>query len=139
MGERSAKIVFNLYQQYTGEAMNRFPSRFDSYSHCHKWTCSIIKSYGLAIRRKTHNQSGLDEAKMGSIHLDFIMHFKRLVDFNGIPNHLCVNMDETGCHFDMSSNRTIHYRGSRDENKRSTNNPSCCTVFLSVELDGSKL
>ena len=121
------------------EAMTKFPNQFKSYDYCKKWVYNILDRNGLSIRRKTHDQVILEEAEMGNIHLDFVVHFNRLREFHDIPLHLCVNMDETGCYFEMSPKTTIHKKGDKHVNVKSTGNPNHCTVFLSVALDGSKL
>jgi hypothetical protein len=118
------------------EAMRRFP---DAFTYCLKWTYNILERNELSIRRKTHDQVVMEEDEMGSIHLDFVIHFTRLREFHAIPWNLCVNMDETGCYFDMGSSTTIHKKGSKHVNVKSTSNSNHCTVFLSVALDGSKL
>ena len=121
------------------EIMKSFPNTFKTFNHCLKWTYAIMNRNGLAIRRKTHDQSRFEEWEMGAIHLDFIVHFHRLRNFHSIPINLCVNMDETGCYFDMISSTTIHTKGSKHVAVKSESNPNHCTVFLTVALDGSKL
>lgn len=69
--------------------------------------------YGLSIRRKTHDQVALHEVEMGSIHLDFVVHFVTLRELHDIAFKLCVNMHETGCYFDMSPT-TIHKKGAKN-------------------------
>ena len=108
--KRSLSLVVTNYLM-ASEIMRRFPDSFTCFEHCHKWTYSMMERNGLSIGRKTHNQIRSEENEMGEIHLDFIVHFKRLREFHSIPYHLCDNMDETECYFDAETNRTVHLSG----------------------------
>lgn len=96
------------------EILTMFPNRFLTFSMCEKWVYNVLARLKLSVRAKTHDQGQLDEAEMGEIHLDFLVHFERLQTFLHIPPRLIVNMDETGCYFNMTSKKTITNRGKHD-------------------------
>lgn len=122
------------------EILARFPTEFGNLDKCRSWVYRILDRNNFSIRRKTNEGSSkLSEEEMGQIHLDFVMHFKYLMDIHKFDLHNVINMDETGCYFDMPSNTTIAEKGSKTVRIDSTTNSNHCTVFLSVALDGSKL
>ena len=81
----------------------------------------------------------MTEEEIGEIHLDFVYHIDHLRSEHSLDLDLIVNMDETGCHFDMPSNTTVDVIGSKHISIRTTNNSQCCTVFLSCSVSGSKI
>jgi hypothetical protein len=56
----------------------------------------------LSLRRKTHDSTSLSEEQMGAIHFDFVVNIRNLIDLHQFIPQLQINMDETGCHFDMA-------------------------------------
>jgi hypothetical protein len=67
----------------------------------------MLERNSLSIRRKTHDATALSEEQMGAIHLDFVVHIKLIMDLHELPNCRVINMDETGCHFDMAPSTTM--------------------------------
>lgn len=116
-----------------------FPGRFDDFTKCKKWVYNAMKRMKISSRAKTHEQSNLDEEEMGEIHLDFLQNFERLKSFLDIPPNLIVNMDETGCYFNMTANRTFNLAGQKNIRIKASKISSHCSVFLAVALNGSKL
>ena len=114
------------------EVLNTFPDIFTSFKQCGKWVYNVLDRLELSVRAKTHGQGQLEEKEMGEIPIYFLEHFERLP-------RLIVNMDETGCHFNMASNKTITQKGSTHVNIKASKASNHCTVFLAVALDGSKL
>lgn len=121
------------------EVMDEFPSRFSSHEHCIGWLYNVVSDCGFTMRAKTHNQVVLAETEMGEIHFDFLEHYRRLKEFHNIPLNLIINMDETGCQFDMAPTRTLHMTGAKKVSIKATNSNNFCTVFLAVSLSGVKL
>lgn len=121
------------------EIIRNFPDRFLSYDQCLKWTYNNIDRLDLSNRKGTHNQTKLSEAEMGSIHIDFLAHYRHTKFYHEIPDSLCVNMDETGCYFDMTSGRTLNKRGEKHINIKTTGTSKHCSIFLAVAYNGAKL
>jgi hypothetical protein len=99
----------------------------------------MLDRNSLSIRRKTHDATALSEEQMGEIQLDFVVHVKLLINLHGLLTCRIINMDETGCHFDMAPSSTIEVQGEKHVAIRGTGSTQCCTVFLAVSLDGRKL
>jgi hypothetical protein len=115
------------------------PDLFCGYNKCLGWVYNMLNRHHLSIRRKTQDQKTLTEEEMGTIHLDFVQHVSSLVDFHSITPDRIINMDETGCYFDVGINTTIEFTGSKTVRVASTNNINTCTVFLAVTFSGIKL
>jgi hypothetical protein len=103
----------------------------------------MLDRNSLSIQRKTHDATALSEEQMGEIQLDFDVHVKLLIDLHGLLTCPIINMDETGCHFDMAPSTTIQLQGEKHVamkgTGRGTGSTQCRTVFLAVSLDGRKL
>ncbi len=116
-----------------------YPTLFDGFNKCLSWVYSILERHHLSIRRRTQDQKTLTEEEMGVIHLDFAQHVRSLMSIRRIPPSSVINMDETGCYFDIGISKTIHFTGSKTVRIANTNNINTCTVFLAVSFSGVKL
>ena len=66
----------------TSYVLRKYPNDFSSFLQCRSWIYQVLERRNLSIRRKTHDQNtSLSEAQMGEIHLDFVFHVRRLVEF----------------------------------------------------------
>ena len=121
------------------EVTRGFPHSFPNIDACRKWVYRILGRNDLSLRRKTHDAGAMSEQEMGEIHLDFVLHIRRLIEFHEFDLKKVINMDETGCYFDMVSSTTIATRGAKTVAVEATGNPAYCTVFLAVAMNGAKL
>jgi hypothetical protein len=99
----------------------------------------MMNRNGLSIRRKTHEATALSEEEIGSIHLDFVVHIRDTMELHSLLPKRVINMDETGCHFDMAPSTTVEVKNTKHVSIRGTGSTQCCTVFLAVALNGDKL
>jgi len=124
----------------TTYALKQYPNSFDSFVSCRRWIYQMVDRNNLSIRRKTHNQNThLSEQEMAEIHLDFVYHICHLQKEHSLNLDCMVNMDETGCQFDMIPSTTVNVKGQKNVDIRTTNNAKGCTVFLACSVFGSKL
>ncbi len=119
--------------------MKNHPGAFSRFSDCLNWTYDMMKRNNLSIRRKTHDAKSMNEEELGSIHLDYVTHIRHIMDTHGLQYSNVINMDETGCYFDMAPNTTVNIAGQKHVNIKTTGNSNHCTVFLAVALNGAKL
>jgi hypothetical protein len=85
---------------------------FDTFESTRSWVYRMMPRNGLAVRRKTHDATALSEHQMGQIHLHFVECVRELIDKYSIEAQRIVNMDETGCYFDVTNPTTIDFKGS---------------------------
>ena len=124
----------------TSYVLRKYEEEFDGFDQCRYWIFKMLDRNELSIRRKTHDQNtAMSEQQMGDIHLDFVVHVRRLIQFHSVPITLVINMDETGSTFDIPSSTTVNKKGAKHVNIKTSNNSSSLTVFLACAVDGSKL
>jgi hypothetical protein len=65
------------------KVMKTHPGIWNTVDQCRAWVYSIADRLDLTIRRKTHNQTVIqDEEEIGEIHLDFVNHVRTLMEFH---------------------------------------------------------
>jgi hypothetical protein len=121
--------------------MHLHPNTFPLFSRTRDWVYKcVLPNNHLSIRRATHNANvNLTAEQKQRNEDDFVESVKNTAKLHDIKPGFILNMDQTGVHFDMVSTTTVAQKGQKSIAVKATNNPNCCTVFLTVAVNGEKI